>query len=432
MLLLSWFVASAEAACVERVTADTLTTRVQALVEPVAFAEDSVAAELDAIEAALRAGCLEMTIPRETLGALFMAQGAYELLRGGDPIRADAYLRRAAALTAPIEPAYGLKVEEAYRAAINGMRGDAILELSFPTRPEVVVVDGEVLYDAVERRVLLGAHLVQWYSADLGWSAEWVELNVWGERRLVGGGPPLPDELGPLPEEPDKTPRAKTPRAKTPRDPSARPRRSRHRPRGLRPERGAGDHHGGSSRRRPRVYADPQRRGPPGRALCVWAAQPRRLSDADADRLALGGPALPNELRALYGLRRDKPLSLGVGLLLLNQPTVAFERVLLTAEGAQVAVEAPSFGAAPGAGPLLSVGLGGGETSLWSASARVAWTSSPEAGAAASGALAAQVALPVGPVRLILGAELGALKAMESQPGPWLYPQVVGGVQWSR
>ncbi|MCK6513992.1 hypothetical protein L6R46_02905 [Myxococcota bacterium] len=432
MLLLSWFVASAEAACVERVTADTLTTRVQALVEPVAFAEDSVAAELDAIEAALRAGCLEMTIPRDTLGALFMAQGAYELLRGGDPVRADAYLRRAAALTAPIEPAYGLKVEEAYRAAINGMRGDAILELSFPTRPEVVVVDGEVIYDAVERRVLLGAHLVQWYSADLGWSAEWVELNVWGERRLVGGGPPLPDELGPLPDEPDKAPRAKTPRAKPPR-----------------PERAPAPLSvtglvGYALSVAPEITTEDLRADALG-FMPTLNAEARLGALSVSGRLSpgaspmpmptdspLGGPALPNELRALYGLRRDKPLSLGVGLLLLNQPTVAFERVLLTAEGAQVAVEAPSFGAAPGAGPLLSVGLGGGESSLWSASARVAWTSSPEAGAAASGALAAQVALPVGPVRLILGAELGALKAMESQPGPWLYPQVVGGAQWSR
>ncbi|MEY3212111.1 MAG: hypothetical protein RIT28_2592, partial [Pseudomonadota bacterium] len=210
MLLLSWLVTSAEAACVERVSADALTVRVQALVEPVAFAEESVAAELAAIEAALRAGCIEMTVPRDTLGALFMAQGAYELLRDGDPQRADALLRRAAALTAPIEPAYGLKVEEAYRAAINGMRGDAILELSFfPAQPEVVVVDGEVVYDAVERRVLLGAHLVQWYSAETGWSAEWVEVTVWGERRIVGGGPPLPDELSPLPAEPEKTPRTK-------------------------------------------------------------------------------------------------------------------------------------------------------------------------------------------------------------------------------
>ncbi|MEY3210642.1 MAG: hypothetical protein RIT28_1123, partial [Pseudomonadota bacterium] len=148
--------------------------------------------------------------------------------------------------------------------------------------------------------------------------------------------------------------------------------------------------------------------------------------------LALGGPALPNELRALYSLRRDQALRVGLGLLVLSQPTVTFEQAVLTAEGAQVAVDVPSFGAAPAAGPLLSVGLGGGESLQWSASARVAWTFAPEAGAAASGTLGGQVALPVGPVQVILGAELGSLKAMESQPGPWFYPQVVGGVQWSR
>ncbi len=117
---------------------------------------------------------------------------------------------------------------------------------------------------------------------------------------------------------------------------------------------------------------------------------------------------------------------------MITQPTVTFEEVLLTAEGEQVAVEAPSFGATPGAGPLLRLSLSGGESLQWAVSARGAWTTAPDAGAAVSGALAGQVALPVGPLSVIVGAELGGLKAMESQPGPWLYPQVVGGVQWSR
>lgn len=429
MLLLSWFVASAEAACVERLHADALTARVQALVEPVAFAEDSVAAELLAIEATLRAGCVEMTVPRETLGGLFMAQGAYELLRGGDPARAEVLLRRAAALTAPIEPAYGVKVEEAYRAAVNAMRGDAIMELSFPSRPEVVIVDGEVVYDAVERRVLLGVHLVQWYSAELGWFAEWVEVNEWGERRIVGGGPPLPDELGPTtpekPERPEKPP-------KTPRSPREAPPLS---VAGLvgyalsaAPEITTNDLRADALGFMPTLHAEVER-GP-------WALS-GRLSPAastlpmptDTD---LGGPPLPNELRALYTLGDERAVSLGLGLLALTQPTVSREQVILTAEGAQVSVEAPSFGASPGAGPLLCVGFSVGDKLQWTASARAAWTFAPEAGAAASGALAARVSLPAGPVRVALGAELGGLRAMEGQPGPWLYPQLVGGVLWSR
>ena len=430
MLLLSWFVASAEAACVERVTADSLSAQVRALVEPVAFAEDSVVAELAAIEATLRAGCVEMTVPRETLGALFMAPGADALLRGGDPQLADTLLRRAAALTAPIEPAYGLKVEEAYRAAINGMRGDAILELSFPAKPEVVVVDGEVVYDAVERRVLLGSHLVQWYSVELGWSAEWVDVTEWGERRLVGGGPPLPDVPIAPPSEPKKTPRTKPPKEPRPaREPAPLT------VTGLL---------GYALSAAPEITTDDVRADALGfmptfnAELGVGALSFSGRVSPGATPLPmptdapLDGPALPNELRALYSLRRDRPLSVEVGLLALNQPTVTFEQVLLTAEDVQVPVEAPSFGAALGAGPLLRVGLSGGDSTRWAASARLAWTFSPEGGAAASGALAGHVALPVGPVRVILGAEVGALKAMESQPGPWLYPQVVGGVQWSR
>ena len=430
MLLLLWLVNSSEAACVARTSAEALSAQVQALIEPVAFAEDSVAAELAAIEATLRLGCLEQPVSRETLGALFMAQGAYELLRGGDPQRADTLLRRAAALTAPIEPAYGPKVEEAYRAAVNGMRGDAVLELSFPARPEVVLVDGEVVYDAVERRVLLGSHLVQWYSAELGWSAEWVDLNEWGERRLVGGGPPLPDELGPLPSEADKGGRTKTP--KEPRATGDSPRVS---VTGL---------VGYAVSAAPEITTNDVRADALG-FMPTFAAEARLGALSVSGRFSpgatplpmptdsdLGGPGTPNELRALYSFQHDKPLSVGVGLLVITQPTVTFEEVLLTAEGEQVAVEAPSFGAAPGAGPLVRVSLGGGESLQWAVSARGAWTTAPNAGAAVSGALAGQMALPLGPIDVILGAELGGLKAMESQPGPWLYPQVVGGVQWSR
>jgi hypothetical protein len=191
-----WLARLAEAGCPAVVHADELSARVNALVEPVAFAEDSAGLELIAIEAALSGGCVEMTVPKETLGALFMAQGAYALLRGEAPTKAEPYLKRAAALGASIEPLYGPTVETAYRRASNSLQGDAVIELSFPTPPDLVVVDGELIYDADERRVLLGAHLVQWYDASQDrWFAEWVVLEEWGERRLVGGGAPLGDEL---------------------------------------------------------------------------------------------------------------------------------------------------------------------------------------------------------------------------------------------
>lgn len=432
MLLLLWLVNSSEAACVARTSAEALSAQVQALIEPVAFAEDTVAAELAAIEATLRLGCLEQPVSRETLGALFMAQGAYELLRGGDPQRADALLRRAAALTTPIEPAYGPKVEEAYRAAVNGMRGDAILELSFPARPEVVLVDGEVVYDAVERRVLLGSHLVQWYSAELGWSAEWVDMNEWGERRLVGGGPPLPDDLGELPSGSDKAGRTKEPKA--PRDPGDAPRVAVTGLMGYAlsdaPEVTSDDLRADALGFMPTFAAEAQLGALSVSGRYSPGASPMEIPTDEA----LGGPAVPNELRALVILRRDQPLTFGLGLLAISQPTVSFEQVsLLTDEGDQLAVEAPSFGAVPSVGPLLQVALGGGETVRWSTSARVAWTLGAAAkGFAGSGALAGHLAVPMGPMHLILGAELGGLRAMEGQPGPWLYPQVVGGVQWSR
>ncbi|MBK9368012.1 MAG: hypothetical protein IPN01_17135 [Deltaproteobacteria bacterium] len=191
-----WLASLAEAACPAVLHADELSARVTALVEPVAFAEDSAELELLAIEGALAEGCVEMTVPKETLGALFMAQGAYALLRGEAPAKAELYLKRAAAIGAAIEPSYGPTVETAYRRASNSLQGDAVIELSFPKPPDLVVVDGELIYDADERRVLLGAHLVQWYDAGQDrWFAEWVVLEEWGERRLIGGGPPLGDEL---------------------------------------------------------------------------------------------------------------------------------------------------------------------------------------------------------------------------------------------
>ena len=191
-----WLASLAEAACPAVLHANELSARVTALVEPVAFAEDSAELELVAIEGTLAEGCVEMTVPKETLGALFMAQGAYALLRGEAPAKAELYLKRAAAIGAPIEPSYGPTVETAYRRASNSLQGDAVIELSFPKPPDLVVVDGELIYDADERRVLLGAHLVQWYDAGQDrWFAEWVVLEEWGERRLIGGGPPLGDEL---------------------------------------------------------------------------------------------------------------------------------------------------------------------------------------------------------------------------------------------
>ena len=424
MLLLLWLVNPVEAACVERVSADTLILQVQALIEPVAFAEDSVAAELAGLEATLRTGCINETVPRETLGALFMAQGAYELLRGGDPQRADALLRRAAALTAALEPAYGPKVEEAYRAAVNGMRGDAVLELSFPIGPEVVVVDGEVVYDAVERRVLLGSHLVQWYSAELGWSAEWVDLNEWGERRLVGGGPPLPDELPVPTDRGDVTTEARS-----------------------YPSIVVYVAGGYALSAAPVVETDDLTAEAvgfaPAASFGVRAGKDRSvaftgrvgastgpLAFDGADRLV--GPRLPYELRLMAGTHQNERLGVGAGLLVVGQPQIVITDVTLTGESAGETLQAPSFTLTPAAGPVASATVSGGDTLRWSAGARVAWTLSPKAGSAASGALQGELLLPLGPAQALIGAELGALRALEGQAGPWIYPHLYGGLSWSR
>jgi hypothetical protein len=441
MILPVWIGAIAHGACPSVMHADTFTTRVGALVEPVAFADDAVLMELATLEATLRAGCIEMTVPRETLGGLFMAQGANELLRGGDPQHADAYLRRAAALTAPIEPAYGLKVEEAYRTAVNGMRGDAILELSFSVRPDLVVVDGELVYDAVERRVLLGVHLVQWYSQDSGWSAEWVEVTEWGERRLVGGGPPLPDSFSgasselPVQERRERarqsssSPRpAATSRSSTPISvvlvggygvafaPEINTKNLSTRALGFTPN------------------IDPSLQLGASRSFTLAARYSPRpnLLPLPTDT-ALGAPRTPNELRALLGFSIGAHLEVQVGALAISQPVVSLTNAKLDAGEATLDVVAPSFGSTPGVGPMVNLSVTADANSLtWALSARVAYTTSPVAGGLAAGALCARFDVPIGPVELVFGAELEALRDAQGVLGAWVYPGAFGGLAWSR
>ncbi|MBK9649597.1 MAG: hypothetical protein IPO67_31345 [Deltaproteobacteria bacterium] len=146
----------------------------------------------------------------------------------------------------------------------------------------------------------------------------------------------------------------------------------------------------------------------------------------------MGGPTLPNELRALYTFRRDKPFNVGVGLLVISQPIVTFEQVLLTSEGAQVVVEAPSFGAVGARGRFVRLVLAEVSPSVGRSLPAARLDNRPRGERRRVWGLGGSVGLPIGPIEVILGAELGGLKGMKSQPGPWLFPQVVGGVQWSR
>ena len=477
MLALLLLSASLRAECVESIHVDELSERVAALIEPVAFAEPKAAAELDALEGLLEQGCVRGAVSRELLGALFMARGAYELLSQGDPALAERSLRYAAALTTPLESSYGAQVESAYRAATNKLQGEAIIELSFPQRPDVVLVDGEVLYAADERRLPLGAHLVQWTSTvpargeagalEETWGAAWVVLDEWGERVVVGGGSPLPEELptratakAPAPratrDGPTRTRETPTPREPRPaRPPKADTAKAREEQR----------REGAESPVSTRLFvgysvvdAPPLQSTDGMLTIDAWSLAPLlggELTFGQAPRFVLSarhgltpaklnlpvdkrsaGPRLPTELRFMVSTPSRDALHVGIsaGLLVTTLPMVAYYDTTLNIEGEPVVnIEVPRIDQVLGAGPAVSARIGGGDATRWWLTTQAAWVLGAESSVQAlSGALAGGLSVPMGPIRGELGAELAVMRVKQTSPTPWMFPLVTAGVQWPR
>lgn len=473
MLLLLLFSASLRAECIEVVHVDELTARVAGLIEPVAFAEPEAAVELDALERVLQQGCVHGAVSRELLGALFMARGAYELLSQGDPALSERSLQYAAALTTPIEASYGAQVESAYRAATNKLQGEAIIELSFSQRPDVLLVNGEVLYAADERRLPLGAHLVQWTSTvpvrgESGmltetWGAAWVVLDEWGERVVVGDGPPLPEDRLQRTETqgPDQTVTNGNPsRTKVPQVRPTPP---------LRTDRPAEEEVPVSS---PRV-------GPPlstrlffgyflANAPTLYSADGMMYINAWSFAPLLGGelgigtfphfvigarhgltppqlsapvetptlgPRLPTELQILMSTpsRERLHVALRAGLLVTTLPLVTYYGSALNVDGEpNETIEVPLLEQTLGAGPAIAIRVGGGNNTRWWLNGRGAWVLGAESSVyALSAVLSGGLSVPVGPARAEVGAELGVMRVTQTTPARWMFPLVTTGVQWA-
>lgn len=204
-LLLLLLTPTAQAACPSRLTAEALEARLLAAQDPVVYAEPAAEATLDELEALLRGGCVDGPVPKSSLAALFLAQGAYETLRpGGDPVAGSLAYDRAAALQAAPEPAYGADVRDALARA-SGPRATGTLDLWPAGATLPIYLDGEALQSLGEHPAPSGVHLVQWTTTDGAWSGAWVELRP-GERVAVGERPAPIIIVRELPPEPSPEP----------------------------------------------------------------------------------------------------------------------------------------------------------------------------------------------------------------------------------
>jgi len=177
--------------CAERITAEAFRTRVEAVREPVAFADPSAQKQLDSLLSLLN-GCINGPIRREDIAAVFLARGALEILSGADSewhIKlARDHLTWAYAVGSrdAWEPMYGPQVEEVFDEVSGQLLEKGVLDLTFRSAPEVMVVDGDVVRDTGRRFVTAGAHVVQWKDGT-GWHGEFVRLAP-EETKSVGGG----------------------------------------------------------------------------------------------------------------------------------------------------------------------------------------------------------------------------------------------------
>jgi hypothetical protein len=192
--------------CPAHPSPERLHARLEALVEPVAFADDSVAGELDEVLTLLDRGCVQGVVPREDVVTAHLLRGSYAILAQGDEASGDAYLRWATQWGPPDSSDFGPAVTERINALDGWSFGE--VDITFEWEPSQIVLDGEVIYDQGVREVVDGYHLVQWRIDD-GWFGVGIVVGP-GQRVHVGtgsptGGSPRPIDIVPV-EEPDPDP----------------------------------------------------------------------------------------------------------------------------------------------------------------------------------------------------------------------------------
>jgi hypothetical protein len=184
--------ALAQDACDVVVDAEGFKVRVQAVREPVAFAEDSAHELIRGVEA-LVPDCLDGPVETSDLAALWLARGAYEILRpGGDLAVAEIRLTWAYVVGSSwaYDDIYGPQVLEGFEAVSSQLLPKGTLDVSFPpdVRPTEVYLNGDKL-DRIGPLVMpAGMHLLQWKVGE-DWRSTLVPLRE-NSRITVGGGPP--------------------------------------------------------------------------------------------------------------------------------------------------------------------------------------------------------------------------------------------------
>jgi hypothetical protein len=190
--ILPLLVSSATAAeCTERITPEAFRTRVEAVREPVAFADPTAQGQIDNL-LALMENCINGPVRREDIAGLFLARGAWEILAGAQSDwhqqLARDHLTWAYAVGSrdAWEPMYGPQVEKVFDEISSQLLEKGVLDLTFRTVPEVTVLDGVVVREQGRRFVTAGAHLVQWKD-ETGWHGEIIRLAP-EETKTIGGG----------------------------------------------------------------------------------------------------------------------------------------------------------------------------------------------------------------------------------------------------
>ncbi|GEM_PF-5591392 len=165
--------------------------RVDAVREPVAFAEDTAHDLIRAVEA-LVPDCLDGPVETEDLAALWLARGAYEILRpGGDPAIAEMRLTWAYVVGSSwaFDDIYGPQVLDRFEAVASQLLPKGTLDVSFPPEalPSEVYLNGDRLDRRGPMAMPAGMHLLQWKTGET-WQSALVPLRE-NSRITVGGGP---------------------------------------------------------------------------------------------------------------------------------------------------------------------------------------------------------------------------------------------------
>ncbi len=184
--------AQAQGQCAERVDAAGFKARVEAVREPVAFAEDTAHDLIRNVEA-LVPDCLDGPVETSDLAALWLARGAYEILRpGGDPAIATERLTWAYVVGSSwaYDDIYGPQVLDQFEAVASQLLPKGTMDVSFPAdaRPSEVYLNGDKLERTGPLPMPEGMHLLQWKTGET-WQATLVPLRE-NSRITVGGGPP--------------------------------------------------------------------------------------------------------------------------------------------------------------------------------------------------------------------------------------------------